>query len=94
MYKILNRIANIPKDKILHFILCYILTDLILSILYTCYVSIFNSVYITLAFTTIVIFAKEFLDKYVQKTFFDWKDVLAGYIGVILKIVIYLLTVL
>ena len=85
-------IANIDKDKILHFLICYVIFDCCLSIgehfNFNTELTFIGS-FIIISF---LIFWKEAIDKN-QYNGFDWCDILAGYIGVIAKTIPFMIQV-
>lgn len=91
--KICNWLGRIPTDKIIHFVVAYIIFDVIISVLTICNVSIIDSVIISFLITSACIFSKEAIDNY-SYGLFDWYDVLAGYIGVITKLLILIIFIL
>ena len=85
-------IGKIDKDKILHFLICYVIFDYCLSI-----GEYFNfNIILTLisSFTIIssLIFLKEVIDEN-EYNGFNWYDILAGYIGVITKTISFMIQV-
>lgn len=84
--KLCNWIAKIPHDKLLHFIIVYLITDFVLSISHV----VNYTPTIATAVITVFIFLKEHIDEY-KYNGFSWLDVLAGYIGYITKIIIFII---
>lgn len=85
-------IGRIAKDKILHFLICYIVFDYCLSIgkYFNFNIKLtFISSFIIVSF---LIFLKEAIDEK-QYNGFDWYDILAGYIGVIAKTIPFMIQV-
>ena len=85
-------IGRIAKDKILDFLICYIVFDYCLSIgkYFNFNIELtFISSFITVSF---LIFLKEAIDEKRYKGF-DWYDILAGYIGVIAKTIPFIIQV-
>ena len=82
-------IARIPKDKILHYFLSYFILDTCLSICGHLNVTAWISVVISLSIVSIAIFGKEAID---EKEYcgWSWMDILAGYLGVITKLGLFL----
>lgn len=85
-------IAKIAKDKILHFSIAYIIFDFCLSIFNRYCNDIITILYSFLVVSCFIIF-KEILDKR-SGEIFDKKDILAGYIGVCVKLIIFILYIL
>lgn len=88
---LLNLIGSIPTDKILHSYFGYVILDIALKV-----ISQFTAVkpqIILLSFVvlTVLIFGKELYDKLQPDNFFDWKDVIAGYAGAVIKLILYLI---
>ena len=85
-------IGKIDKDKILHFLICYVIFDCCLSIgehfNFNTELTFIGS-FIIISF---LIFWKEAIDKN-QYNGFDWCDILAGYIGVIAKTIPFMIQV-
>lgn len=86
-------IAKAPKDKILHFFISYFIFDLIFSILEHSGLYVWFNVLVAFSAVTVFIFLKEFVDE-LEYNGWDWTDILADYLGVILKFAILLLTIL
>lgn len=86
-------IGRIAKDKILHFFLSYMIFDYALS---AC-VRLDFSLWLTLTFSLLIvscaIIGKELIDKK-KYNGFDWWDVVAGYLGVIAKLIPFLIMIL
>ena len=85
-------IGKIDKDKILHFLICYVIFDCCLSIgehfNFNTELTFIGS-FIIVSF---LIFLKEVIDKN-EYNGFNWYDILAGYIGVITKIIPFMIQV-
>lgn len=85
-------IGRIDKDKILHFLICYVIFDYCLSI------GEYFNFNITLTFISSfiiissIIFLKEVIDEN-KYNGFNWYDILAGYIGVITKTIPFMIQV-
>ena len=82
-------IGRIPKDKILHYFLPYFILDTFLSIFGHFAVNTFISVVISFSIVSIAIFGKEAIDEK-QYNGWSWLDILAGYLGVITKLGLFL----
>ena len=85
-------IGRINKDKILHFLICYVIFDYCLSIgehLNFNTELTFISSFVIVSF---LIFWKEAIDEN-QYNGFNWSDILAGYIGVIVKTIPFMIQV-
>ena len=82
-------IGRIPKDKILHYFLPYFIFDTFLSIFGHFAVNTLISVVISFSIVSIAIFGKEAID---EKEYcgWSWMDILAGYLGVITKLGLFL----
>ena len=82
-------IARIPKDKILHYFLSYFILDTCLSICGHLNVTAWISVVISLFIVSIAIFGKEAID---EKRYngWSWIDIIAGYLGTITKLILFL----
>ena len=82
-------IVRIPKDKILHYFLSYFILATCLSICGHLNVTAWISVVISLSIVSIAIFGKEAID---EKEYcgWSWMDILAGYLGVITKLGLFL----
>lgn len=82
-------IGRIPKDKILHYFLSYFILDTCLSIFGYFNVTSLISVVISFSIVSIAIFGKEAID---EKRYngWSWIDIIAGYLGVITKLGLFL----
>lgn len=87
--KIYYKLANVAKDKLLHYFISYLIVDFYLSI--SCYISlpIWINLLIAIGIASLCIFGKELIDQIRYKGW-DWKDILAGYLGVITKLILFL----
>ena len=89
---ICHLIGRIDKDKILHFLICYIIFDYCLSIgeYFNFNTKLtFISSFIIVSF---LIFLKEVIDEN-EYNGFNWCDIFAGYIGVIAKTIPFMIQV-
>ena len=86
-------IAQIAKDKLLHFILSYIIFDACLSCLNKTAMENWLILCIALFIVSIIIVGKEIIDIYDSKTGFSWQDIIAGYLGVLLKLILYFIMI-
>lgn len=91
--KLCSLIGRMPKDKILHFLVCYIGLDICLSL--GQYLNLGNVINYIISFVLIslILFGKEYIDKK-KYNGWDWKDIIAGYIGVILKTGVFVIQVI
>lgn len=82
-------IGRIPKDKILHYFISYFILDTFLSIFGYFNVTSLISVVISFSIVSIAIFGKEAID---EKRYngWSWIDIIAGYLGVITKLGLFL----
>lgn len=85
-------IAKYAKDKILHFLLGYVICDCSLSVFERVFRNCYISLILSIAVVTIFIIGKEIIDKK-SGELFDKKDILAGYLGVSLKVIVFLIFV-
>lgn len=85
-------IGRIAKDKILHFLLCYLIVDYCLSIGQHFNLSILLNSIIAFIVVSAIIFLKEIVDEK-QYHGWNWYDILAGYIGVIAKAIAFIIQV-
>ena len=85
-------IGRIAKDKILHFLLCYLIVDYCLSIGEYFNFNIILTFIISFIIISSLIFLKEAIDEN-QYNGFNWYDILAGYIGVIIKTIPFMIQV-
>ena len=86
-------IGRIPKDKILHYFVSYLILDICLSVLEHFDVTTWLSIVISLSVVSIAIFGKEAIDEK-QYHGWDWYDILAGYLGVITNIGLFLIGIM
>lgn len=91
--KICNWLGGIPTDKVLHFVVAYILFDILVTVITKCSVSTIDSILISFLIVSACIFAKETIDKY-SYDLFDWYDVLAGYLGMMAKLILLVIFIL
>lgn len=82
-------IERIPKDKILHYFISYLILDICLSLCLHYNVTTWLSIVISLSIVSIAIFGKEAIDEK-QYNGWSWLDILAGYLGVITKLGLFL----
>lgn len=87
--KFYYKLANIAKDKLLHYFISYLIADFYLSIGYSIGLINWLSLLIAVSVASLCIFGKETLDQIKYKGW-DWKDILAGYLGVITKLILFL----
>lgn len=85
-------IGRIAKDKILHFLICYIIFDYCLSIGEYLNFNIELTFISSFVIVSFLIFWKEVIYKK-QYNHFNWYNILAGYIGVITKIIPFMIQV-
>ncbi len=85
-------VGRIAKDKILHFLICYLIVDYCLSIGQHFNLSILLNSIIAFVVTSAIIFLKEIVDEK-QYHSWDWYDILAGYIGIIAKTIAFTIQV-
>ncbi len=85
-------ITKYAKDKILHFLLGYVICDYSLSIFERLFKNCHISLILSIVAVTIFIIGKEIIDKK-SGELFDKKDILAGYLGVLLKVISFLILV-
>ena len=85
-------IGKIDKDKILHFLICYVIFDYCLSIGEHFNFNIILTFISSFIIISSLIFLKEIIDKN-EYNGFDWYDILAGYIGVIAKTIPFIIQV-
>lgn len=86
-------ISKIPKDKILHFFISYLILDINISLCEHFCFKLWLVLLLSIIVTSGFIFGKEAIDK---KKFNDWSwyDIIASYLGVITKLGLYLLMIL
>ena len=82
-------IVRIPKDKILHYFISYLIIYICLSLCLHYNVTTLISIVISLSVVSVAIFGKEAID---EKEYcgWSWMDILAGYLGVITKLGLFL----
>lgn len=87
--KLCYLIGRIPKDKILHYFISYLILDICLSIFRHFAINTLISVVISFSIVSIAIFGKEAID---EKRYngWSWIDIIAGYLGVITKLGLFL----
>lgn len=85
-------IGRIDKDKILHFLVCYVIFDYCLSIGEHFNFNIILTLISSFIIISSLIFLKEVIDEN-KYNGFDWYDILAGYIGVIAKTIPFIIQV-
>ena len=85
-------IGKIAKDKILRFLICYIIFDYCLSIGEHLNFNIELTFISSFVIVNFLIFWKETINKK-QYNSFDWYNILAGYIGVIAKMIPFMIQV-
>lgn len=83
-------IGRIPHDKILHYFLSYFILDTCLSVCEHFDVTTWLSIVISLSVVSIAIFGKEAIDEK-QHHGWGWMDILAGYLGAITKLGLFLI---
>lgn len=86
-------IGRIAKDKILHFLLSYMIFDYTLSACVRLDFSLLLTFTFSLLIVSCAIIGKEFIDKKEYNSF-DWWDIVAGYLGVIVKLIPFLVMIL
>ena len=86
-------IGKISKDKILHYLLSYIIFDFFLCLFERFNLSDWLNITLSLVIVSIAIIGKEVID---EKEYNGWDlyDILAGYLGVITKLVFLLIVIL
>ena len=85
-------IGKIDKDKILHFLICYVIFDYCLSIGEHFNFNIILTLISSFIIVSFLIFWKEIIDKN-EYNGFNWCDIFAGYIGVIAKTIPFMIQV-
>lgn len=89
--KIVNLLTNIPKDKLLHSYLILILSLICYDIL-DLFLSVWLNIVITIVVSTIVMILKEYYDSKHRSTHsVEIKDIIAGYSGLILGLLLKIL---
>lgn len=91
--KICNWIGRIPHDKVLHYFISYLIFDICLSLCLHYNVTTWLSIVISVFIVSIAIFAKEIVDK-TEYNGWNWLDILAGYLGVITKLSLFLVEIM
>lgn len=89
--KICNKIGEIAKDKILHSYFGYIIFDICISLFSYITKQKLEIVILSFIVLTLFVFTKEVYDKFQPGNKFDWKDIFAGYVGAIIKLLIYII---
>lgn len=89
---ICNWIRKIDKDKILHFLIYYIIFDYCFSIGEYLNFNIELTLISSFVIVSFLIFWKEAINKK-QYNRFNWYNILIGYIGVISKIIPFIIQV-
>lgn len=82
-------IGRIHHDKVLHYFISYLILDICLSLCLHYNVTTWLSIVISLSIVSIAIFGKEAIDEK-QYNSWSWLDILAGYLGVITKLGLFL----
>lgn len=84
---ICNKLGEIKIDKSLHFIVAYIIFDVVYTICNRFSLPIWLSITIAFIIASIALVGKELID---EKKYngFDWYDIFAGYLGILLKLAI------
>lgn len=90
--KLCTYISGFAKDKILHFLVGYIVLDFCLSLGQQFNFGVILNSILSYAIVSVLIISKEFLDKK-QSNSFNWCDILVGYLGVIVKFIIFIIQV-
>lgn len=86
-------IGRIDKDKILHYLLSYVIFDFFLSLFERFDLSDWLNITLSLVIVSIAIFGKEAIDEK-EYNGWDWYDILAGYLGVLTKLGFFLIMIL
>ena len=86
-------IGRIPPDKVLHYFISYLILDICLSLCLHYNVTTWLSIIISLSIVSIAIFGKEAID---EKRYngWSWYDILAGYLGTITKLILFLVKIM
>ena len=82
--KLLNKISaklKIGEDKILHFIICFVIT----------FIGAFLHFLFAIIITLIIAFYKEFIDSHKPGNYWSWRDILADTLGCLLAVLIHLI---
>lgn len=91
--KLSRMIELIQKDKLLHYIVAYLIFDICFSVGERYDINTYLNSLIAFGVSTIAIFLKEVLDE-IDYNGWSWGDILAGYLGVLTKIILILITIL
>ena len=83
-------IGRIPHDKILHYFISYLILDICLSVCEHFDITTWLSIVISLSVVSIAIFGKETIDEK-QYHGWSWMDILAGCLGAITKLGLFLI---
>lgn len=86
-------IGRIPHDKVLHYFISYLILDICLSLCLHYNVTTWLSIVISLSVVSIAIFGKEAIDEKQYKNW-CWYDILAGYLGTITKLGLFLVEIM
>ena len=86
-------IGRIAKDKILHFLLSYMIFDYALSACVRFGFATWLTLTLSLLIVSCAIVGKELIDKK-EYNGFDWWDIVAGYLGVIAHIIPFLIMIM
>lgn len=86
-------IGRIPHDKVLHYFISYLILDICLSVCEHFDVTTWLSIVISLSIVSIAIFSKEAIDEKQYKSW-CWYDILAGYLGIITKLGLFLVEIM
>lgn len=86
-------ISKIPKDKILHFFISYLILDTCFSLCDHFCFKFWLTLILSLLVTSGFILGKEAIDKHKFNSW-SWNDIIASYLGVIVKLGLYLLMIL
>lgn len=86
-------IGRIPHDKVLHYFISYLILDTCLSVCVHFDVTTWLSIVVSLSVVSIVIFGKETIDEK-QYHGWSWMDIIAGYLGVITKLGLFLVEII
>lgn len=91
--KLFIKIGSIPKDKILHFLIPYLVADVCFTLGAIINLSLLLTLLISILVPSVLILGKELLDQIRYKGW-DNKDIIAGYVGVGVKLVLFLLSLI
>lgn len=86
-------IGRISHDKVLHYFISYLILDICLSLCLHYNVTTWLSIVISLSVVSIAIFGKEAIDEKQYKSW-CWYDILAGYLGTITKLGLFLVEII